>query len=224
MNSKADFKKAIETINEKKLLLVFPITNKRDPPSLWFEFYPEVSMDWKWTEDADSRVLKTWMLMKKLSDCQEVVYSKWYQGRATFFSKDFFKDLLAFQMKHIHPQIKLTHSESTLLQILQNNSPLSTKELKKEAGLTGKLFSADYERSMKRLFLFQKIVAFGEVEDGAFPSLAVGATSLLFEDIWCEAQEISQARTNLHHILQVLNESKSYNYFFQKNFKINDFK
>lgn len=46
---------------------------------------------------------------------------------------------------------------------------------------------------MKDLFSRLLIVGFGEVEDGAFPSLAVGATELLFSDIWTQAKEMRQS-------------------------------
>jgi len=38
---------------------------------------------------------------------------------------------------------------------------------------------------------------FGEVEDGAFPSLAVGATELLFEDLWRDGAEMSPREAQL---------------------------
>ncbi|WP_305809091.1 hypothetical protein, partial [Staphylococcus epidermidis] len=34
------------------------------------------------------------------------------------------------------------------------------------------------------------IVAFGEVDEGAFPSLAIGATKWIFEDLFREAREL----------------------------------
>jgi hypothetical protein len=34
------------------------------------------------------------------------------------------------------------------------------------------------------------IVGFGEVDDGAFPSLAVGATELLYDDLWRQAEDM----------------------------------
>lgn len=80
------FKKAIDTINQQGILLTFPIDNKKEPNSLWAQFYPKKKMIWKWDETGDNKVGEMWMLMKKLSDCKEVVYSKWYRGRATFFS------------------------------------------------------------------------------------------------------------------------------------------
>ena len=36
------------------------------------------------------------------------------------------------------------------------------------------------------------MVGFGEVDDGAFPSLAVGATSLLFDELWKDAGKINR--------------------------------
>jgi hypothetical protein len=40
------------------------------------------------------------------------------------------------------------------------------------------------------------IVGFGEVEDGAFPSAAVGATELLFSDLWSQAEEMPAANAD----------------------------
>jgi hypothetical protein len=44
---------------------------------------------------------------------------------------------------------------------------------------------------MKALFNRLWVVGFGEVDDGAFPSLAIGATKTLFEDLWEESKKIS---------------------------------
>lgn len=211
--------RAIEKINDKHLLLVFPITNKKDPNSLWFELFPRTTMSWDWSETSGDKVPLMWQLMKKLSDCRQVVYSKWYQGRATFFSNEFFTHLLAYQKQNIHEELTLTHSEKLILEILTQNSPLSTKELKAESGLKGKLFEAEYSRSLKRLFLYQYIVAYGEVEDGAFPSLAVGATSSIYEDLWNAADEIENQQS-LVFLRQVLESSQALNNYFKKQLKI----
>jgi hypothetical protein len=56
---------------------------------------------------------------------------------------------------------------------------------------------------MKELFTRLLIVGFGEVEDGAFPSLAVGATELLFEDLWKASTQLSvpKARSTVERML-----------------------
>lgn len=181
---------AIERINEKGILLVFPIKNQSEPASLWSEFYPRSTMSWNWDEDGDDRVMYLWATMKKLSNCGDVVYSKWYKGRATFFSKELFVHLLAYTRTWRESSAWNTASRD-ILDLLENDSPLSTKFIKKYTGLVGKDFSAEYDRSMR--FLFQRflILSFGEVEDGAFPSSALGATSLLFEELWLQSQLIS---------------------------------
>lgn len=46
---------------------------------------------------------------------------------------------------------------------------------------------------MKALWDSFQIVAFGEVEDSSFPSLAVGASQNLFEELWQESQEMSES-------------------------------
>src|SRR5262245_62321941 len=47
---------AIARIRDRGALLVFPINNRPQPPSLWMEFFPKSPMIWDWNEDADSRV------------------------------------------------------------------------------------------------------------------------------------------------------------------------
>jgi hypothetical protein len=129
--------------------------------------------------------------MKQLSDCREVVYSKWYQGRATFFSRELFEAMLCVRCLRSDARRGLSPTARTLFEVLENNSPLSTRKLKELTELQGKLHEAEYSRAMKDLFTRLLIVGFGEVDDGAFPSLAVGATELLFDDLWRNADDMS---------------------------------
>jgi len=185
-------KKAISAINKRGVLLVFPINNRKQPLSLWSEFHPRTEMRWEWDEFGDNRVGEMWSLMKKLSDCREVVYSKWYQGRATFFSKEVFTALLRMNQERLqNPAGHLSRTAMTILDILESDSPLSTKELKKLAELQGRDNERFYNRAMKELFKNFYIVAFGEVDDGAFPSLATGATKNLYEELWTAAQDMT---------------------------------
>lgn len=179
---------AITKINKNGILLVFPINNKKEPRSLWQEFFPRKKMLWEWDDESDNRVADLWHLMKKLSDCGKVVYSKWYQGRATFFSRELFTALLCLSQ---NTETGLSRNAQTLFDELELNSPLSTKELKSLTDLRGKFNEGIYSRGMKELFVKFLVVAYGEVDDGAFPSLAVGATKLLFEDLWIAARNMS---------------------------------
>ena len=120
-----------------------------------------------------------------------MVYAKWYQGRATFFSKDVFPLILAATGAH---EGHLSPSARKVLRVLEEDSPLSTKELKRRAGLVGKANERDYDRALKELWRGFFIVGYGEVDDGAFPSLSIGATSLLFSDLWQEAQSHDPAQ------------------------------
>jgi hypothetical protein len=63
--------------------------------------------------------------------------------------------------------------------------------LKELTNLQGRLRETEYSRAMKDLFSCLWIVGFGEVDDGAFPSLAVGATELLYDDLWRHAEGMS---------------------------------
>src|SRR5687768_12915388 len=92
--------KALKAIKEKHALLVFPINNKKEPLSLWQCLYPRSEMRWEWDEGGDNRVATLWHLRAQLSTSREVIYSKWYQGRATFFSKEAFVRLMSVTQAH----------------------------------------------------------------------------------------------------------------------------
>ena len=182
---------AVKRINDRGVLLVFPVHNRPLPLSLWSEFYPKTRMVWDWNDDAAGPVHDMWGLMKRLSDCREVVYSKWYQGRATFFSRELFAAMLGLRRRQYDVRRRLSPTARLLFEVLENNSPLSTRKLKELTDLQGRLHEAAYSRAMKELFSCLQIVGFGEVDDGAFPSLAVGATELLYDDLCRESEEIS---------------------------------
>lgn len=210
------FKKAVEKINQRGVLLTFPVNNKPEPKSLWSEFFPKSKMEWDWNEDGDSRVANMWMLMKKLSDSREVVYSKWYQGRATFFSRSLFAALLKLSGTDLESPMGLTREARQLLSELENDSPLSTKQLKKLTELQGRDNESRYQKAMKSLFVQFLIVGFGEVDDGAFPSLAVGATRHLYEDLCAEAVSLSlkEAQQRLDQYMPI---GSAFRKFYDKN-------
>ncbi len=179
--------KAIEAINQHGALLVFPIQNQKEPLSLWGELFPKSQMRWEWDDSGDSRVANLWHLREELSRSRKVVYSKWYRGRATFFSRELFVPLLTLLAK-----IQGLPKESLfILQTLEEESPVSTKVLKRKAKLQGQALEGTYHRALKPLWIRGLIVGYGEVDEGAFPSLAVGSTQLLFEDLWVESQSLS---------------------------------
>lgn len=209
--------KAIDAINKHGVLLVFPILNKKEPHSLWQEFHPRTPMRWEWDETGDDKVMRMWALMKQLSENTSVVYSKWYQGRATFFSRELFTAQLTLLKISRNPSIysQLQRSARDILEILESDSPLSTKQIKKLADLQGKDNESNYSRAMKQLFELQLIVAFGEVDDGAFPSLAVGATRLLYEELWETSKTLSE-KTALKILQTYSPENSKPRIFFDK--------
>lgn len=204
-------KSAVKKINDRGALLVFPINNKKEPASLWSEFYPRTKMRWEWDEGGDNKVGDLWLLMKKLSDSRQVVYSKWYQGRATFFSRELFTALLKVTAPDFSG-VTLSPVARQLYECLEEDSPLSTKQLKAITELRGKDNERFYNRGMKELFSQFLIVAYGEVDDGAFPSLAVGTTRHLFEDLVIEAEKLSldQAQMTVDQFLPHENLFRKY--------------
>ncbi len=183
---------AVKHINKKSMLLVFPQENKKVPASLWYEFYPRTKMRWEWDESGDTRVSDLWSLREKLSLSRKVIYSKWFRGRATLISLNLFPAMLKAANPNL-PDVKgLSFAAREILDLLEEDSPLSTKQLKKLSGLQGKAAESSYTRALKELWDRMLIVAYGEVDEGAFPSLAVGSTRVLFEDVWAEAIELDR--------------------------------
>jgi hypothetical protein len=208
---------AVSKINKAGALLVFPINNRPEPKSLWSEFFPKSKMRWEWDSGGDNRVSSLWMLMKRLSDSREVVYSKWYQGRATFFSKELFTSMLSIWI-HSGRQSHLSSRQATdLLEVLESDSPLSTKALKRMTDLQGKDNESRYNRGLKELFTRLLAVAYGEVDDGAFPSLAVGATKSLYEELWKDAKALDQ-KTARSTVDTFIPEGTAFRKFFDKTF------
>ncbi|MES2966094.1 MAG: hypothetical protein V4760_19595 [Bdellovibrionota bacterium] len=178
---------AVKHIEKKGILLVFPQENKRDPASLWYELHPRTKMRWEWDADGDQKVSDLWHLRERLSLSNKVVYSKWFRGRATLMSFDVFCAILRLQNPDLPDARGLTLTSREVLDLLEEDSPLSTKQLKKATGLQGREAEAAYQRALKELWERLLIVAYGEVDEGAFPSLAVGATRTIFEPLWDRA-------------------------------------
>ncbi|MBX3033239.1 MAG: hypothetical protein KF865_04880 [Bdellovibrionaceae bacterium] len=186
MNLSRDREKCLKGVREHHALLVYPLENRVEPPSLWRVLHPRSPMRWEWDQDGDDRVARLWVLREELSRSGEVVYSKWFRGRATFFSKEAFVHLLR-TLRSREQEANLKGEAKGLYDLLLESSPRSTKELKIESDLRGRLLEGVYQKAMKQLFEAGLVVGWGEVDEGAFPSLATGATRVLFEDLWEKA-------------------------------------
>lgn len=176
--------RAVSIIERRGILLVYPIDNKAEPPSLWSEIYPRSKMEWSWDEDADPRVAEIWHLRERLAHSSDVAYAKWFRGRATFFSLPVFHALLGALGEAGDLFAGLPHEATEILERLRELSPRSTKEIRAEVDLRGKQFESVFTHAMKALWTRLLIVGTGEIPDGAFPSLAVAATEMMFEDVW----------------------------------------
>lgn len=158
-------------------------------------------MRWEWDESGDNRVAELWHLREQLSSSGKVVYAKWFKNRATVFSPDAYRWARAILAASSGFK-RLSADAKQLLEIISDNSPLSSKEIKKEGRRLG-LANPQIEKAMKELWQRLLIVGFGEVDDGAFPSLAVGAVERLFEDWSEEALELDpeESRSKLGKLL-----------------------
>lgn len=181
---KGAVERGVAIVERLGIALVYPIDNRDEPRSLWSELYPKRKMAWSWDADADPRVAEVWHLRERLARSHEVAYAKWFRGRATFFSRSIFQALLGRIAAAGDPFAGLPREAFEILDLLRERSPLSTKEIRASADLRGKAQEGVFQHAMKSLWSRLLIVGTGEVPDGAFPSLAVGATELLFEDAW----------------------------------------
>jgi hypothetical protein len=176
--------RAVSIVDRLGIALVYPIDNRPEPPSLWSALHPRSEMAWAWDEDADPRVAEVWHLRARLAESSDVAYAKWFRGRATFFSLPVFHALLGRIDAAGDMMAGLPHEANELLERLREVSPRSTKELRAEVGLRGKQLESLFTHAMKALWARLLVVGTGEVADGAFPSLAVSATEMMFEDLW----------------------------------------
>jgi hypothetical protein len=184
--------KALDSIEDDGILLVYPIRNERDPASLWHRLYPRSRMSWDWADTADERVVRLWHLRTELSESRDVVYAKWYQGRATFFSREVFAALLRL-LQAAPGEQTLTGEAAGLYRLLLDDSPQTPKPLRAALGLEGRPYEGAFNRALRELWRRLLAVGFGEVDEGNFPALAIGATRHLFEDLWTEAQALDPA-------------------------------
>ena len=176
---------SIKAVNKNGWLLVFPIPEKKEPLSVWHVLHPRSVMRWEWTESGDDKVARLWHLRRELAESRRVIYSKWYRGRATLFSKELFKRLWIYFAPE---REKIIGEAREIIDLLEMESPLSTKQIRRGTELTGKENEKRYMSAMKDLWRTFAIVGVGEVDDGAFPSLAHAATRVVFEDLCVEAE------------------------------------
>jgi len=193
MKRDAATKRAVGIIERLGIALVYPIDNRPEPPSLWSALHPRTKMRWSWDADADDRVVDLWHLRERLARSHDVAYAKWFRGRATFFSLPIFHAMLGRLSEAGDVFAGLPREAHEILELLRERSPISTKQIRSLADLRGKDNEALFQHAMKALWSRLLIVGTGEVEDGAFPSLAVGATELLFEDAWNERRSVPKA-------------------------------
>ncbi len=185
--------RALQAIERRGILLVYPIANAPDPPSLWSELHPGSKMRWAWDAGADDRVVELWHLREALARSKRVVYGKWFRRRATFFSIPVFRGMLAAYAAQGPLGAGLSPEARAILDLLEEDSPQGTKSLRTGAGLAGKLLEGAWNRAADELWSRLLIVGVREVEEGGFPSLAVGPTRAIFEDAWRDAHDPGSA-------------------------------
>lgn len=185
-----NYKKAVAAINSHHIQLVYPIKNAQEPASLWRSLHPRSFMKWDWSEDADQRVVDIWHLKDELCFGQDVVYAKWFRGRATFFSKEIFVPVLRLlETTQVDEIYRNTHANDIYEELL-DRSPQTPKLVGQAVDLSGSQSRSDYEKGVKLLWEQLLIVGTGEVDEGQFPALAMGATKHIFEDLWDEARSM----------------------------------
>lgn len=185
----SDVARAVAHVEKAGIMLVFAVNNRPKPASLWAALHPRTKMRWEWDQEGDFKVADLWHLRSELAASRKVVYAKWYRGRATLFSREVFTAMLAELMALRPSEQGLSREARTILELLEESSPQSTKQLRVASDLQGRYLESAWTHAMKALWSRMLVVGVGEVDDGAFPSLAVGATKLMFEETWIAARD-----------------------------------
>ncbi len=186
------FPSAVSAIDSAGWLLVFPLPEggKVKALSLWQALFPRSKMRWEWDDSADSRVVQLWHLRREIAESQKIIYSKWYRDRATVFSIPCFRAL--YRVLEPARQV-LSPDAREILELLDYESPLSTKQLRRGVELQGKDNEKRFHAATRELWRSLAMVGIGEIDDGAFPSLAHAATHAVFEDEVARASRLSLA-------------------------------
>lgn len=216
--AKLDLKLALQFIKRHKIVLTFPEKNDRYPLSLWSCFHPRKKMRWEWDSGGDHAVSDLWIFREALSRSGKTAYAKWYRGKATFIDREFLPTLLAANgiQELNQPLLKsLSPTAREIFELLQESSPLSTKDIKKATGLKGRDSEPDYNRAMKQLWSRLWIVGWGEKDDGAFPSLNIGATQHFFEKEWKLALSLDPLQS-ARQVIQELDPESSLGQFAKR--------
>lgn len=182
----------IAAIERHHAVLVYPVANRHDPLSLWEVLYPGEPMRWAWDASADDRVVALWHLRERIARSERVVYGKLLGGRATFLSSALARAVLATLRDAGDLRSGLSPASLAVLEVLSDNSPEPTRRLREAAGLAGRAQESAFQRAMRPLWERLLVVGVGEVDEGGFPSLAVGATQLLRESLWNEASTVRE--------------------------------
>lgn len=184
---------AVSHVNKMGIVLVFPIKNAKEPPSLWSHFFPRREMRWEWSEDGDTSVAGLWHLRARLARSGEVVYTKWFGGRATVFSREVFGATLSLVSRLPDPLTGLSPESRRVLEALEEDSPQGTKRLRAVTEFDGRENEGAFNKATRPLWQRFLLVGAGEEEEGGFPSLSIGATKLLEEDLWDESKLLNDA-------------------------------
>jgi hypothetical protein len=213
---KLNIVEAVKFINDAGLSLTFPQSNQLDPPSLWFSFYPRTQMRWEWDANGDEKVSKLWIFREELSRSGRVAYTKWFKNKATFLSLETFTHLLNVMNTDLEERAllgELSKGAFKILNLLNENSPQSTKDIKKKLNLQGRYFESEYNKSMNELWKKLLIVGWGEKNDGAFPSLNIASSKLFFEKAWKEAEKNKRLESHNFLIKKFKNSPSVFNHY-----------
>jgi hypothetical protein len=85
------------------------------------------------------------------------------------------------------------------------------------AGLSGKLLEGAFQRALDELWQRALIVGVREEADGGFPSLAVGPTRHIFEDLWTQGRE--RAETDEAALMAALDAQKPLRRFYDQSLR-----
>ena len=179
---------AVRFIDAVGFCLLFPVKNVL-LPSLYYAMTRRIPITW------DKYTVKLWEWKDELPRRRRALYTKYFRGRGTFFSRAMLANFLALRggsariagHETFYSAGKVSHDARTLWQTLAEHGPLATLELRHACKLDSKAGNTRFKKAILELQCLLVVTHFGaEQETAAWASNRLELVARAFPE---EAQQ-----------------------------------
>lgn len=171
-DSLRNFDQAVEFVNERGYIFFWPVKGVHFP-SLW----SAVAGDRPVPNEHDDPGHVTWRWKDSALGMHIWYYAKVLRYKATFISLELLPYFYALSENYGSPQEDyliayqdghLTHAEKSVYEVILNNGPMHTIDLRQAAHLSGKINDSLFNRALEKLQAEFRIVPVGIAEAGTW--------------------------------------------------------